>query len=854
MISALLSMAMFIGMLASTNPVTVAAATDKNSQNKNSYDFSKVKSGDVITFGSYEQDNNLDNGTEPIEWIVLSVENDRAFLVSKYGLDCIQYDDNEDLGAQWDYDNFLSWEKCRIKNWLNDDFYNTAFNTTEQKLVIETNFSEEGFWTNKRKVSLLSLEDIRTLEYGFSQNLYECDIARRCTPTEYAKARGVKLFEADEDEEEEYLTKDGEPSCSWWLRYPGYSGRYTYAISFDGSFKDRYYDVTDNSIAVRPAIYIYICPNLNLYADFDLSSAKTGDELLFGYYEQDNNIENGAEYIEWILLSKEDDRALLLSKYGLDNKAYDDLDDVGKRFPGEEGDNAYIDKDGELKYYKSELINVTWEDSTLRSWMNNDFYNEVFDDSQKNKIIETLLVNSDNPNPDYGTSGGNDTYDKVFLLTSEDVTNEAYGFNEDPAELDIARRCLPTTYAAEKGVGMEWMTSGMGGPYPEDMSDYPEGGFICNWWLRSPGTDAAHKESVRFYGRIFENEVCSVTIAVRPAIYIDISDNIGTGLSEEEKKTDFENIKVGDLVYFGSYEQDNDLENGTEPIEWIVLSTNKGKAFLLSKYILDHRFYDENDYYDDYLKERFPDGEGGIDWDSVNIPWEECTLSVWLNTDFYNFAFNKTEKELMADVEYEDNQYTISGENADPDKVFLLSEKDITNPAYGFSTDTNALDVTRRCSPTAYAIAQGAETLEQMAEYIDVDWKDPVYLTGEGKPAGWWWLRSPGYLLEDGPKMVWYTGAVGCSNYADGSCYGIRPAIYVSLDDSTSDNIVHIGDVNGDGEINAKDVTQLRRYLAGGWNAEIHEENSDVNGDDEVNAKDVTMLRRFLAGGWGVTL
>ena len=740
-------MAMFIGMLASTNPVTVAAATDQNSQNKNSYDFSKVKSGDVITFGSYEQDNNLDNGTEPIEWIVLSVENDRAFLVSKYGLDCIQYDDNEDLGAQWDYDNFLSWEKCRIKNWLNDDFYNTAFNTTEQKLVIETNFSEEGFWTNKRKVSLLSLEDIRNLEYGFSQNLYECDIARRCTPTEYAKARGVKLFETNEDEEEEYLTKDGEPSCSWWLRYPGYSGRYTDGISYDGSLKVRYYDVADNSIAVRPAIYIYICPNLNLFPDFDLSSAKTGDELLFGYYEQDNNIENGAEYIEWILLSKEDDRALLLSKYGLDSKAYDDYDDLGKRFPGEEGDDAYIDKNGELNYYKSELINVTWEDSPLRSWMNNDFYNEVFDDSQKNKIFETLLVNSDNPNPDYGTSGGNDTYDKVFLLTSEDVTNKAYGFNEDPTELDIARRCLPTTYAAEKGVGMEWMTGGMGGPYPEDMSDYPEGGFICSWWLRSPGTDAAHKESVRFYGRIFENEVCNISIAVRPAIYIDISDNIGNGLSEEEKKTDFENIKVGDLVYFGSYEQDNDLENGAEPIEWIVLSTNKGKALLLSKYILDHRFYDENDYYDDYLKERFPDGEGGIDWDSVNIPWEECTLSVWLNTDFYDYAFTKTEKELMADVEYEDDQYTNSGENADPDKVFLLSEKDITNPAYGFSTDTNAIDVTRRCSPTAYAIAQGAETLEQMAEYIDVDWKDPVYLTGEGKPAGWWWLRSPGYLL-----------------------------------------------------------------------------------------------------------
>ncbi len=114
--------------------------------------------------------------------------------------------------------------------------------------------------------------------------------------------------------------------------------------------------------------------------------------------------------------------------------------------------------------------------------------------------------------------------------------------------------------------------------------------------------------------------------------------------SQNKNIYDFSKVKSGDVITFGSYEQDNDLENGAEPIEWIVLSTNKGKALLLSKYIIDHRFYDENDYYDDYLKERFPDGEGGIDWDSVNIPWEECTLSVWLNTDFYNSALIRQKK------------------------------------------------------------------------------------------------------------------------------------------------------------------------------------------------------------------
>jgi hypothetical protein len=70
--------------------------------------------------------------------------------------------------------------------------------------------------------------------------------------------------------------------------------------------------------------------------------------------------------------------------------------------------------------------------------------------------------------------------------------------------------------------------------------------------------------------------------------------------------------------------------------------------------------------------------------------------------------------------------------------------------------------------------------------------------------------------------------------------------------DETAD--VWYGDVNDDGKIDAKDVTMLRRHLAGGWKVNINEEKADLNQDDEINAKDVTMLRRFLAGGWGVEL
>lgn len=62
------------------------------------------------------------------------------------------------------------------------------------------------------------------------------------------------------------------------------------------------------------------------------------------------------------------------------------------------------------------------------------------------------------------------------------------------------------------------------------------------------------------------------------------------------------------------------------------------------------------------------------------------------------------------------------------------------------------------------------------------------------------------------------------------------------------------GDLNGDGEVNLKDVVLLRRYIAGGWNTELNEASADLNGDGSVNLKDAVLLRRFIAGGWNVTL
>ena len=108
--------------------------------------------GDMILFGRYEQDNNLDNGTEPIEWLVLDVSEDgkQALLISKYGLDVKQYNTSYEK---------KTWETCSLRTWLNTDtteeksFLSTAFTEDEQKKILTTavdNSSSQGFdWTTE---------------------------------------------------------------------------------------------------------------------------------------------------------------------------------------------------------------------------------------------------------------------------------------------------------------------------------------------------------------------------------------------------------------------------------------------------------------------------------------------------------------------------------------------------------------------------------------------------------------------------------------------------------------------------------------------------------------------------------
>ena len=211
---------------------------------------SDVKAGGIITFGRYEQDNNLDNGPESIEWIVLDIQDGKALLLSKYGLDAKPYN------IQF---TEMTWENCTLRAWLNDDFLNTAFSTEEQSAILSTEVDNsvsqgyEGWSTNggnntKDYLFLLSyVEANRYLGVKYWEDDDENNILSRVAPTEYAINNGAWTIDS-------YITADGKPAGWWWFRSPGDIQRNAASVRYGGSLYGIDVDI-DNGV-VRPAFWL----------------------------------------------------------------------------------------------------------------------------------------------------------------------------------------------------------------------------------------------------------------------------------------------------------------------------------------------------------------------------------------------------------------------------------------------------------------------------------------------------------------------------------------------------------------------------------------------------------------------
>lgn len=161
---------------------------EENSHAETLYDQvnGKLYVGDEFTLGTYEQDNDLSNGAEDIEWIVLEKVNDNEYLcISKYVLDAQTFG-KDGLEIR------IRWSTSQLREWLNNDFYNTAFTDSDAGNLVKMS-TKYATWQsiNDNDIYWDTAEDmVRVLNYG------ELDSFPGCVKiTDYAKAQGAPYFD-----------------------------------------------------------------------------------------------------------------------------------------------------------------------------------------------------------------------------------------------------------------------------------------------------------------------------------------------------------------------------------------------------------------------------------------------------------------------------------------------------------------------------------------------------------------------------------------------------------------------------------------------------------------------------------
>ena len=199
--------------------------------------------------------------------------------------------------------------------------------------------------------------------------------------------------------------------------------------------------------------------------------------------------------------------------------------------------------------------------------------------------------------------------------------------------------------------------------------------------------------------------------------------------------------EVGDTVYFGAYEQDNDTSNGKEKIAWLVLAKERDRILVISDKTLDCQPYN-------------------MTWSDVT--WETCSLRQWLNDTFLNTAFSSAEQALIADTSVsadKNPECSTNPGNTTTDKVFLFSIDEVNQ--YFDSAEAS------KCVPTVYAKANGGMT-------------SSAYTKG-GVVTYWWWLRSPGDY-QFFAAYVGFDGTTSCSGGpVNAVAGGVRPALWINL-------------------------------------------------------------------------
>jgi len=334
----------------------------------------------------------------------------------------------------YDKDHSRKWESSDLRRWLNNDFYDQAFSMEEKRFIKETVNENPPLGDVPGEDPTSDRVFILRSEES-SKIPYEYEYAK---PTQYAIDHGI------------WTSSHG--NTAYWLRPAFYTSYESDMPDLNvGGDDENGNPITGDFIGVRPVIWHTYEPT-----EVPAEVTKIPDTVTFGRY--------GGEDIEWTVIDENENGKLLLSNKAIDGRNYND------------------------KYGGA----TTWEKCSLRKWLNNDFYDQAFSSDEKGKILLTKIQNPDNQV--YGTDGGKDTEDHIFLLSADEAKKYLVS--------DTSRKLTPSAYARSQGI--------------KEMNGY------CNWYLRTPGQYGNWVAVVHANGEVSEGGYFAFDgeYGVRPAMWI----------------------------------------------------------------------------------------------------------------------------------------------------------------------------------------------------------------------------------------------------------------------------------------------------------------------------------------------
>ena len=407
--------------------------------------------------------------------------------------------------------------------------------------------------------------------------------------------------------------------------------------------------------------------------------------------------------------------------------------------------------------YHDDQGQVTWETSSIREELNTAFF-ESFHQNDRQRILESPVPATHNPW--FGTSGGQATIDRIFLLSIEETVR----YFGDSGQL--GSRAAPQDWQDENA----WYIDDEFNTWRQTSS---VGQTNVMWWLRSPGFNLNRVAAVSPIGLISVRGDISPTVSagVRPVMRV----HLGAGAPAVSPPVlptppiaalpapsppilpphpDEGILRVGDIITFGGY-------------DFVVLDVRGRDALILMESIVMFRPY------------HFPTEE---------VTWQESTIRDFLNTEFL-FAFRQDEVDrilwanfIRNEIETLDNPwFGTSGGRDDHDLVFLLCIEQVLR-YFGDSGFVEAgINPAARTAvwPSVGAHIWGIHDSYSGNIHNNV-LERRMALDLNGHPQGWW-LRNPGFYTSDA-VFVESTGALNI-NGAEVTAHniGIRPAMWITF-------------------------------------------------------------------------